>query len=157
MKPVCDELKEFLSEPTALLGVGNALKGDDAFGPLLVEALTGKVSIPLFDAGTAPENYLGPILRSGTPKILFVDAADFGAAPGTQALLRLDEISDLSFSTHTASLKLFADLILDSNPKVDIRVLVLQPKGTCFGDEPSPELREAVVTLSMLIQTIFPA
>ena len=56
-------LSDIKKKKVVLLGIGNILKGDDGFGPALVHELEGKVPITCIDAGPAPENYAGKIIK----------------------------------------------------------------------------------------------
>ena len=58
-----ERLDELCGSRTVVLGVGNTLKGDDGVGPLVCERLAGKISATVIDAGTVPENHIGPIAK----------------------------------------------------------------------------------------------
>ena len=62
---------------TVIVGMGNPLRGDDGFGPALIERLRGKVSATCIDAGIAPENYVGRIVKETPDTILLVDVASW--------------------------------------------------------------------------------
>lgn len=111
-----------------ILGVGNRLRGDDALGPLLIDRLTGKITIPMLDVGDVPENYLGPIEESEAEVILVVDAVDMDAKAGDAALFDIQQIKGQSVTTHTANLGLlFKAIHLDPFPKV--LMLGIQPES----------------------------
>lgn len=104
-------LSEHLPRPAAVVGVGNALRGDDAFGPAVVAALPTSPQLQLFDVQAVPESYLVPIVESGCPGVLFVDAAELGAEPGSVAVVPADSLSEVDVSTHAISLSLVAEAI----------------------------------------------
>ena len=93
-----------------IVGVGNALKADDAAGPVLAETLRKRFPDRVFDAGQVPENYLGPIRRARPDTILLVDAADFGGAPGDVRLASDGDVGGLALGTHAAPLSMFMAL-----------------------------------------------
>ncbi|MEI8344881.1 MAG: hydrogenase maturation protease [Candidatus Omnitrophota bacterium] len=127
--------------PAALVGIGNTLRGDDAFGPTLVERLRGHVrSVGLWNAGTAPENSIFAVLRSSPRTILFADAADYKATPGQMRFLELREAVSIGFSTHNASLSLLGDLIAAEAPQTLVAALVIQPKVLGLTEDLSPEV-----------------
>jgi len=72
---------------TVIVGIGNIMKGDDGAGPSVIEKIQGKVKALCIDAGTAPENYLGKIIKENPDTVLFVDAADINCLPGEYTLL----------------------------------------------------------------------
>lgn len=133
-----------------IMGIGNRLRGDDAIGPLLIDRLQGKVIADLLDAGDVPENYLGVIESARPETILVADAVDFGAQPGEVALFSLDQLSNITVSTHNASLQLlFKALQLDPPP--DVLLLAVQPADIIFGEPLSLPVME---TLNMLARIL---
>jgi len=115
-----------------LLGVGNRLRGDDAVGPLLVERLQGQVDIPLLDTGDVPENYLGPIEDSGAEVVLVVDAVEMGANVGDAAIFDIEQVQNMSVSTHTANLGLLFKVIPPER-RPQVIMLGIQPGNMEFG------------------------
>lgn len=88
---------------TAVLGVGSELRHDDYAGSYAARQLAacadGKTFIAV-EGGAAPENLTG-VLRAFAPDaVIVIDAADLHAEPGTCALLRPEEITGATFSTH---------------------------------------------------------
>jgi len=115
-----------------LIGVGNRLRGDDAVGPLLVERLQGQVDIPLLDAGDVPENYLGPIEDSVAELVLVVDAVEMGANVGDTAIFDIEQVQNMSVSTHTANLGLLFKVI-PPKKRPQVIVLGIQPGNMELG------------------------
>ncbi len=121
----------------AVVGVGNRLRGDDAAGSLVVERLGragggGRIDARRrIDAEEAPENYLGPLLAGAPEIVLFVDAAELGAPPGTLRLLRPDELASRANSTHAPSLQLTAEILAAHG--VASLLLGIQPACTTPG------------------------
>jgi hydrogenase maturation protease len=80
--------------PTIVLALGNPQRGDDGAGPAVLERL-GAAGVPaeveLIDGGLAGlETTLHLQHRR---RAIILDAADFGAAPGTWRRVRLDDVS----------------------------------------------------------------
>jgi len=146
------ELAGLLVERTVIMGVGNWLKRDDALGPLVIKALTdrGFAKYPLLDAGTTPENHLGRIARLRPDLLLIIDAADFGAEPGTIALFRPDEISLNSFSTHNLSLKTFAEYLKQTLHGLKVVLLGVQPADAGLGEGVSRPVGAAIERIAGL-------
>jgi len=83
-------------------GVGNVLRGDDGFGPAVVERLG-----PLPAGAEAIETGIGGVallqeLMAGCDGLVLVDAVDRGAAPGTLFVLE-PEVGD---AVHVADVHL---------------------------------------------------
>jgi hydrogenase 3 maturation protease len=125
----------------AIVGMGNILRGDDGLGPKLIELLRGeKINASLFDCGTAPENYAIPILSTSSETIIFIDAADIDLPPGEVRLMNTEEISKVSFSTHSPSPRLFIDLLKTGKDDLNIFFISVQPKTTILGERLSQEV-----------------
>ena len=152
------ELREYLRMLRGLrvviLGVGNVLKGDDGAGPLLCQALQGTVSAPVIDAGTTPENYLGPVIKARPQRLLIVDAVDFGGRPGTIAIFHAQQIRASAVSTHALSLRLLANVLRDEID-VDVLLLGIQPESTELDKPVSAAVQEAIQTLTKMLCEAF--
>ncbi|HET6442221.1 MAG TPA: hydrogenase maturation protease [Phycisphaerae bacterium] len=135
--------------PLAVVGVGNALRGDDAFGPAVVAALEPCPALRLFDVQAVPESFLVPIVSSGCAGVLFVDAADLGAEPGRVALVPAEHLAEVDVSTHAISLALVAEAIQglarsESGRHVPCALLGAQPADLTTADRLSPAMESAV-------------
>jgi coenzyme F420 hydrogenase subunit delta len=143
-------LGEAVPRPAAVVGVGNPLTGDDGFGPAVVAGLEAGPRLRPFDVRGVPESFLGPIVASGCPGVLFVDAADLGARPGRVALVATDRLAEIDVSTHVVSLGLMAEAIrrlaADAGQGREVRCLLLaaQPRDLRGADRLSPPVQEAV-------------
>lgn len=88
---------------TAVLGVGAELRRDDYAGTyaahLLSTCADGKTFLTV-EGGTAPENFVGVIRSFAPDAVIVIDAAGMNTEPGTYALLRPEEITGATFSTH---------------------------------------------------------
>jgi hydrogenase 3 maturation protease len=143
------QIKNRIDGKVALVGIGNPLRGDDGFGPKLIEALKGGgLKASLFDCGTAPENYIIPILDSSPSTVILLDAADFGSLPGVVGVFDMREVERISFSTHNTSPRLLADLFRTGNSALNIFMVVAQPRNIAFGENLSDEMKKAIETLS---------
>jgi len=134
-------LSDHLTGRVVIVGVGNRMKGDDGFGPAMIDLLRGRVKATLFDCGTVPENFLKPIRQAQPGTVLVLDAADFSDRPGSIAVIEPDRWSGGGFSSHSMSLKLFADLI-SQDTGAGVFLVAVQPRQLGFGEQMSPEVRE---------------
>ena len=149
-------IRNRIKSRSAIVGIGNPLKGDDGFGPRLVEMLRAeRVKADIFDCGTAPENYIFPILAISWETIILIDTADLGADPGDIKVINIDEISNASFSTHNPSPRLFADLLKMGRDGLNIFAISIQPKTIAFGKPMSEEIKSGLVLLKDIFKKIF--
>jgi len=139
-----DHLKSHLKGKVAILGIGNTLRSDDGIGSILASRIKDKVPYMVYDAGPSPENYLEKIIKDKPDNIVIIDAVDFGGEPGEAREVEGDDIKTVNlFSTHNASISLTINY-LQNNLKVDIIILIIQPKTIIFGDNLSPEITETL-------------
>lgn len=125
----------------AIIGLGNIIRGDDGLGPKFIELLRAhKTNASLFDGGTVPENYIFPILSTSPDTVILVDAADMGLAAGEVKVFGIDEIANVSFSTHNPSPRLFTDLIRTGKEEINIFVISMQPANMELGKPISEEV-----------------
>ncbi len=134
-------IKNRINGKVAIVAIGNILRGDDGLGPKLIELLKARpIKASLFDCGTAPENYIFPILSTSCDTVILIDAADLGIAPGNAKVFDLNEIANVSFSTHNPSPRLFTDLLKTGKDNINIFVVSVQPKSTSLGAGLSEEV-----------------
>ena len=151
-------LRASLTPPLAVVGIGNALRGDDAFGPAVVAALEPCPALRLFDVQAVPESFLVPIVSSGCAGVLFVDAADLGAEPGRVALVPAEHLAEVDVSTHAISLALVAEAIQglargESGRRIECALLGAQPADLTAADRLSPAMTAAVRLAAAALRT----
>ena len=143
------DIKERLKGIVTIIGIGNIMRGDDGFGPKLIENLKKrKTKANLFDCGTVPENYIFPILNTSCDTVILVDVADLKAEPGSMKVLTLGELSGAGLSTHNSSIRLFTDLLMTGKDGLNIFAVTVQPKSIAFGESLSPVVSEGVDKLT---------
>jgi hydrogenase maturation protease len=132
-----------------LLGIGNALRGDDGAGPRLARTFRrdGWVSL---DAGTMPENFTSRIRQEHPDIVVLVDAADMGLPPGEFRRIPLPRVADLSLGTHAGSLTPFISFIASFVKEV---VLIgIQPKEIRDQASLSPAVTQGIEHLTTVLQ-----
>lgn len=148
-------IRERIRGKVAIVGIGNIIRGDDCLGPKLIEILKARqLKAGLFDCGTAPENYIFPILTSACDTVVLVDAADLNLAPGAIRIFAIEEISNVSFSTHNPSPRLFTDLLKTGKEDINIFVISVQPKSAKLGEPLSAEVLKGLDILADALSEI---
>ncbi len=148
------ELADRLCGRVCLVGIGNRNLQDDAFGVALAQALAPKVAslekVDVVQAGTVPEEYMGKLM--GTyDSVLFLDAVQFGAAPGTVVLLDTAEL-EVRFpqvSTHKVALGTLARLLEAEGARVAL--VGVQPEGLEADKPLSPAVQATFALLEKLL------
>ncbi|HBC86219.1 MAG TPA: hydrogenase 3 maturation endopeptidase HyCI [Lentisphaeria bacterium] len=151
------------AERVAIVGVGSELRADDIAGTLAVDHL-GKLlrkkktycGFRLLQGCTAPENITGEIRKYNPTHLIMIDAADLEAKPGTISLIKPEELSGASFSTHMMPLEVMINYVLQS-VKCEIIMIGIQPKVLEFGKKSSKEVQSASLQLAEDIAEILTA
>ena len=139
-----------------LMCVVNADGGDDALGVRLGEELAGDWAdtdmAQIVIAGTEPERFLFGGAGDGYDHLVFVDAVDFGAAPGSVVFLNTSEMVGRfpQVSTHRLSLGLLAQWV-EARGGARAWLLGVQPDSLEPGGELSPPVQSA---LAMLVDVL---
>jgi hydrogenase 3 maturation protease len=149
------ELQKRLKGRVLLIGAGNTLRGDDGAGPAMIALLEGKVKASLLDVGEVPESYFSKIFDLQADTIVFVDAANFGGAPGDLAVLEGEDLAGCSLSTHQMPVDLFFRYIRRMS-HAEIFALGIQPAQIGFGEPMSTPVAESVQALADLLQQLLP-
>ena len=150
-----EELREMLTGHIALVGIGNVDRGDDALGVRLAERLQRAGLSNVVVAGTLPENIAGTLVRGGYDHVVFLDAVDVGAAPGSVALMDATEIQSKfpQISTHKISLGMTARVI-ESECPTRVWLLGVQPASLWTGSEMSGPVKQTVKLLADLLAEV---
>jgi len=145
-----NRFSEILKGKVVIIGIGNILRADDGVGPLLVQQLRGKINAVCFDAGTAPENYTGKIIKEAPDTILLVDALHLGREGGEYEVLTKEEILNSGLTTHDISPKMLIEY-LEKETGANIYMLGIQPESVAFGKPMSGAVKAA---LNLLVKNL---
>ncbi len=141
-----------------IVGVGNALRGDDGVGPFVAEALAAEGLAAHVHAGDGT----GIMdLFEAHDAIILIDATRSGSAPGT--LIVLDAIADklpadlFHYSTHRFGLAEAVETAraLSTLPK-SLKVYGIEGADFSAGDRLSPAVRETAEKLIARIAETLP-
>ncbi len=121
------------------------MRGDDAIGPMIIDALKGKTDAVLMDCGEAPESYLGKIEKIHPEKIIIADAVQMDKPPGTVETIDINEIKGVVMSSHNMPMTLFFEY-LQTRVKNELLFIGIQPKSTEFNQPLSGECKKSVDT-----------
>ena len=146
-----------LPHSTLVLGLGNALRGDDGAGPAVIAWLDQQAlpaEVEAVDGGTAGLDIVSTLM--GHARAIIVDAADIGRAPGewvrfTPDVARL-KANDTTLSLHSAGLAeaLALGAALNVLPR-EIIIYGVQPKSVDWLPQLSDEVRAAVPEVGQAI------
>lgn len=141
-----------------IVGCGNLLRGDDGVGPVLVRHLWERgvpVGARLVDGGTAGMDVA--FQMRGAQRVVIIDAAATGSAPGTVFKVPGSELEELPplQGLHTHSFRwnhaiAFARWALGEECPTDITVFLIEVEGVELGadlSEPVTAAMEQVIDL----------
>ncbi len=140
----------------AILGVGQALRGDDGVGLAVVRGLRpyAHPNLLLVEAAHAPENCTGQVRRFAPDLVLLVDAAQMDEPPGTIRWLDWRNCDGLSASTHTMPLSLLGEYFT-AVLHCEVALIGIQPASLDLGETLSPEATAAAAQVVEALAGIF--
>jgi len=126
----------------AIVGIGDELIPPDRLGMLTARELEQQhlPGVRFFFAGTVPESITGSLRRYQPGHILFLDAADIGARPGTIAVIEPDQLQASLISTHVLPLSVVMDY-LERETGAGVTLMGIQPDLTGFDKDLSGDDR----------------
>ncbi len=145
-------LCETLTGRTALVGIGNVDLGDDGFGVRLAEALAGAGLTDVLITHMVPENHIATLAHGEFDNVVFLDAVNIGAEPGSVVFLDSGELKNRfpQISTHKVALGMLARLIEAEGP-TRVWLLGIQPATLRQGTGLSKPVETAVEILKELL------
>ena len=147
-----EQLEHTLRGRICLMGVGNPQYADDAFGVHLAQALLEAGVPDVIVAGNSPDRYLGATANMKFDHLVFLDAVEFGAAPGSAVFMDCRQIAARypQISTHKISLGALA-MIVESNGVTQAWLLGVQPESLKEGQGLTPTVRKTLDALLELL------
>jgi hydrogenase maturation protease len=152
-------------EPCELLvmGCGNLLRGDDAFGPRLIRLLFEQGApqgVRLVDGGTAGMDVA--FQMQGAERVVIVDASSTNASPGTVFRVPGEELADLPpvSGLHTHSFRwdhalAFSRWLLGPLCPTDVTVILVEAGDVTPGAELSAPVEAALGPVAELLRSEF--
>jgi hydrogenase maturation protease len=156
MTDLGEQLRQCLAGRVCFLALGNEDYGDDGLGVGLGKRLLAIGMQDVTLAGTTPERYLGGLMRERFEHVLFLDAVEFGAAPGSVVLLDASAISARfpQISTHKISLAVLSQWAQDNGAKAWL--LGVQPESLKPGQRLTETVETTLEALSSLLESLRP-
>lgn len=144
----------------AVLGIGNALNGDDGAGVAVIRRLQATLpprpDLLLLESGVAPENETGLLRRFAPDVVLFLDAAQMDAPPGTVRWVPFAHLAGVSASTHSLPLSLLASY-LQAELGCEVALLGIQPACNETGAPLSSPVCAAIETVAEALTELLQA
>jgi hydrogenase maturation protease len=156
-------MKQSMQLPrVSILGLGNVLLGDDAFGPFTIETFRSQFEcgpeIEIMDLGT-PGLDLAPYLY-GRELVILVDAVKADGEPGTVRVYRESDLSQcaaqLRVTDHDPGLlESIAHLRLLDRAPLDLVVIGVIPESCLFGSGIRSKIAAAVaVAIDQIVRIV---
>ena len=155
-------IPDLKNKKTAFLAVGNIMRGDDGFGPMVYDGLKGRAGprfMPL-NGGELPENFTSKI-KAFAPDYLIIADAAYIAAPHNGAdsrqkfaVLGEGDIGGASLSTHSLPLDIMLKFIKQDLPDLQVLLIAAPAKNTTFGAAPSPQIKTAAKQAAAAIKAL---
>lgn len=140
-----------------IIGCGNLLRGDDSVGPIMIRRLW-ELGLPegvfCCDGGTAGMDVA--FQMRGKDKVIIIDAAKTGEAPGAVFKVPGEELENLPPLTdiHTHNFRwdnalAFGRWLLKDEYPNDITVYLIEGENFEFGEVLSPKIKEVMEKLAV--------
>jgi hydrogenase maturation protease len=137
-------------KPILILGLGNPLQGDDGVGCRVIQELEGRTlpdNVEVMDGGTPGVGLVN--LLQGRQRVIIVDAAEMGQAPGHVVSFRPQDVkltgSAQRFSLHRSGVADALALAHELNLTLpEIVVFGVQPAQVDWSQSLSPQVQAAV-------------
>ena len=156
MRALESELERLIGgRSIVLMGVGNEMRGDDAFGVILAERIEDEVPVRVFVCHDLPEDYAVKAADLKPDIVIVLDAADLGGKPGDARLILAQEIPPTPGVTHRPSLEMLARF-LELDAGAETWVLGVQPdlERLEVGAAMSEAIEEAVDHLAEMLTRV---
>ncbi|NJE75480.1 hydrogenase 3 maturation endopeptidase HyCI [Thermococcus sp. ES12] len=122
-----------------ICGIGNEVRGDDAFGVLVAERLKKLVKNPnvlVLNCGEVPESYTRKITNFEPDLVIFIDAVDFGGEHGELIVADPEGTIGDAVSTHSLPLRVLVGY-LKTRLNAEFVLIGCQPAVLGLFQEPS--------------------
>ena len=139
-------LREVLCGNFLVVCLGNELRGDDAVGKLVADALRdGGLGDRVVYLGTRPEDVARLVERGGYDRLLFIDAVEAGLSPGSLVVGEVGELEEppALVTTHNVPLSLVVAYLRTLVPSLKAYLAGVQVRSTEVGSEISEEVARA--------------
>jgi hydrogenase 3 maturation protease len=137
------------------MGLGEVDGGDDGFGVRLAERLGRAGRFDVVIGGTAPERVVGRCIDKGFDHLVFLDAAEIGAMPGSVVFLDSREMAAKfpQVSTHRLALGMLAKYV-EAGGARRAWLLGAQPASLKPGNALSPAIEKTLDLLAEMLDSI---
>lgn len=141
-------VREGTVSEVAVIGIGNAVMGDDGIGPRLVAELEGSVpGVDLIDLGTSGMRLVHVLAVYGA--VIIIDSGDMGLSPGEFRLFSPEEVVSLketrSYSLHDWDVMRSIEISRQLGEAPErILILAVQPGSVDMGEGLSPEVEAGI-------------
>jgi hydrogenase 3 maturation protease len=132
-----DALLQQKNRKLLFVGIGNVLKKDDGAGVYISSRIKETGNISVLTVEVSIENYIGKINSLNPDIIVIIDSVDLGLSPGSSRLVPVNQIKDLTFTTHNISLNRLSEFFT-----APVFILGIQPERVEFGENISYLVKE---------------
>jgi hydrogenase 3 maturation protease len=135
-----------------VVGIGNTLRGDDGIGVLFLKRMMDEGLFKNCDAELIAwdgpiSSIVGKLMNA--EKIIVVDTVDMGKRAGEVGMFSKEQVSKISFDTHKASVRVFAEMF-----EGEFYLVGIQPKNIELGENISKECLDAYEKVVEVVKKI---
>ena len=135
-----------MTEDTAIVGLGNIYRNDDAVGLMAVKKIQSKL-YDKFQYFSETDNDVDSIilhlaLNDDIKKVIFIDAGEMEGKPGDFQWIKNSSSFERSISTHNVALPVYFEYLKNFGKKV--RLLAIQPENIGYEEGLSKPVKEFI-------------
>ena len=151
-----DQIRQVLSRPSCIVGMGNYLKQDDAVGLYIVDGLTRRQDshVDIINVEDIIEGYVFSIADGPADNVIVIDAVSTGAPAGSVHFGELSSFNETlnDLSTHKLSLKMSGQILERHGKKVWL--LGIAAQNIDFGEGLTEKVQEQADIITGFINEI---
>ncbi len=153
------DLDEILrkSKNIVICGIGNDMRGDDAFGVIVADRLRDTITrrdVLIINCGEVPESYVGKIREFKPEAVVFIDAVDFGGNTGEVIVTDPEGTMGDAISTHSLPLRVLVRYLKETLPGTKFILIGCQPASTGFMEEPCESVKKAADNVTAYLRKL---
>lgn len=148
-----EQLAAWIEGAVVVMGIGNALRGDDAAGSLVARQVTARPGVCVIDAQAVPEDSLPMVVNRQPDTIVLIDTVDLGSVPGSVALLDRDQIAGYWPSTHRVPMSLLMS-VLEHETHARVFAIGIQPADTEFLNSISDAVTASIAHVAGMLNRV---
>ena len=149
-----NKLKKRIKDKTVIACIGNELRTDDGVGPYIAKTLSDSTKYNVINCEDVPEHFTGEIKRHNPKTVIFIDAVQMDAEPGSASIIETKDLDVYRiFTAHKVPLKVLFNYI-EKETGADVFLIGIQPENMQDGKTLTPKVKKSAEYLEDILRGI---